>query len=106
MVKSAAIVLTLTVLVRVLSTEPGRAALASGRDEFKVKRAEVFAFTQEPQVTRRGDRVTITFGSKAACDATVAIERAGAEIVRHLASGVLGPNAPAPFLPFHETWLL
>jgi hypothetical protein len=41
--------------------------------------------------------VVITFAAKAACDATVAIEDARGRIVRHLASGVLGENAPPPF---------
>jgi len=84
-----------------------------------------FTFAQKPSVTREGDRVTITFETKAFCDVTVAIEETGAgsvplsgaaatetgtdtsasrrsqspfsRIVRHLASGVLGPNAPEPF---------
>jgi len=72
-------------------------AMASGLDEFRVKRQQVFEFTQKPTVTRRGDAVTIAFTSKAFCDATVAIENAEGKIVRHLASGVLGKNAPVPF---------
>ncbi|MCX7804669.1 MAG: hypothetical protein N3A38_05705 [Planctomycetota bacterium] len=70
---------------------------ASDLDEFRIKREQVFEFAQKPQVSRRGDRVTISFEAKAACDATVAIETADGKIVRHLACGVLGPNAPAPF---------
>ena len=70
---------------------------ASDLDEFKVKRRQVFEFTRKPRVTRTGDKVTIAFTSRAFCDATVAIENADGRIVRHLASGVLGPNAPAPF---------
>jgi DNA-binding beta-propeller fold protein YncE len=74
-------------------------------DRLRVKRQEVFEFTKKPVVTRRGDSVTITFASKAFCDATVAIEDVNGpsrtsrepKIVRHLASGVLGDNAPAPF---------
>ena len=73
------------------------ATSASDLDEFKVKRQPVFEFTQKPKVTRGGDRVTIAFASKAFCDATVAIQRADGRIVRHLASGVLGKNAPPPF---------
>jgi hypothetical protein len=72
-------------------------ALAGGSDEFKVKREAVFEFAQAPQVTGEGDRVTITFESKGWCDATVAIEDETGRILRHLASGVLGPKAPAPF---------
>ena len=49
---------------------------AADLDEFKVKREQVFEFTQKPKVTRDGDQVTITFASKAFCDATAAVERA------------------------------
>jgi flagellar hook assembly protein FlgD len=43
------------------------------------------------------EQFIISFASKGYCDATVAIEDASGRIVRHLVSGVLGPNAPAPF---------
>ena len=79
-------------------------------DEFRVKREAVYEFARKPTVTRKGDRITIRFTSKAYCDATVAIEEnSGAvakgngnaavrpRIIRHLASGVLGPKAPPPF---------
>ena len=72
-------------------------ARASALDELKAKRQEVFEFAQKPTASRQGDRVTIAFTSKGSCDATVAIEDAEGRIVRHLASGVLGPNAPEPF---------
>ncbi len=72
-------------------------ARAAAVDEFKVKRQAVFEFTQKPRVTRSGDRVTITFASRGYCDATIAVENARGRIVRHLASGVLGKNAPPPF---------
>ena len=65
-------------------------------DEFKVKREAVFEFAQKPVLTREGDKVTITFESKAFCDVTVAIENSQGKIIRHLVSGVLGPKAPAP----------
>ncbi len=70
---------------------------ASDLDEFKIKREQVFEFARKPSVSRQGDRVTISFETKAACDVAVAIEAADGKIVRHLACGVLGPNAPAPF---------
>jgi len=73
------------------------AARCSDLDEFKVKRQAVFSFTQKPKVVRRGDTATITFSSKACCDVTVAVEDARRRIVRHLACGVLGENAPKPF---------
>ena len=65
-------------------------------DELKVKREEVFEFVRKPAVTREGDRVTVAFESKGLCDATVVIENQEGRIVRHLASGVLGPRAPEP----------
>ena len=55
------------------------------------------AFAQKPSVSRNGDTVTITFETKAPCDVTAAVENAQGRIIRHLGSGVLGPNAPAPF---------
>lgn len=73
------------------------AASAADADEFKPKREEVFEFTEKPALTRNGDDVDIAFAVKAACDVTVAIENPEGKIVRHLASGVLGPNAPEPF---------
>ncbi len=69
---------------------------ASDLDEFKIKREQVFEFAQKPTVTRNGDQVTVTFESKGFCDCTVAIENARGKIIRHLACGVLGDNAPAP----------
>jgi len=72
-------------------------ALAIEVEALKVQRREVFEFTRKPTVARAGDRVTITFEAKDFCDATVAIEDADGGILRHLASGVLGPNAPDPF---------
>jgi len=71
--------------------------LAADMNEFKVKREEVFEFAQKPVVAIDGDRVTIAFTSKAYCGVTVAIEDADSKIIRHLASGVLGKNAPGPF---------
>lgn len=72
------------------------------------KRELVFAFTEPPAVRRAGDRIDITFAVKGYCDVTVAIEEQDGRIVRHLASGVLGPNAPAPFqknsLRQHLVW--
>ncbi len=70
---------------------------AGDYDELQVKRANEFSFTEKPTLHRDGDRYTITFASKAYCDVTVAIEGPQGNIVRHLASGVLGKNAPAPF---------
>ena len=87
-IRIEALLLTLATLVPL--------ATASGLDEFKIKRQEVFEFAAKPQVTRQGDRVEIAFVSKAFCDVTVAIEDAQGKIIRHLVSGVLGPKAPEP----------
>jgi len=85
--------LSLSVLLPTLMAS----AIASDLDEFKVKRKTVFEFARKPTVTREGDRVVVSFASKGWCDATVAIERADGRVIRHLASGVLGATAPAPF---------
>lgn len=61
------------------------------------EREEVYEFARKPAVTTQGDRYVITFTSKAACDATVSILGPDGRVVRHLASGVLGRNAPHPF---------
>jgi hypothetical protein len=86
----------------------GTPLFAAGIDEFRGKRQEVYSapggaaggaeFAEKPKVTRDGDTATITFASKGACDATVAIEDGAGRIVRHLACGALGSNAPAPFV--------
>ncbi len=77
----------------------GATAANTPIDELRVKRQGIFAFDEPPAVTRKGDTVTVRFVSRAFCDATVAVEDARGRIVRHLASGVLGPNAPEPFQP-------
>ena len=83
------------------------AGLFSGiPEEFRVKREAVYEFVKKPVVARDGDIVTIAFESKAFCDATVAIENANGRIIRHLASGVLGPKAPPPFKPNSKTQTL
>jgi SMP-30/Gluconolactonase/LRE-like region len=73
------------------------AASAAEIAEFKIKRQAVFEFASKPRVTRRGDRISIAFETKGFCDVTVAVENPRGKIVRHLASGVLGSKAPAPF---------
>jgi hypothetical protein len=84
-------------LLAATALSPAPAPAAEIADEFRVKREEVFEFAEKPRVARAGDRVTISFTSKGWCDATVAIENAEGKIIRHLASGVLGPRAPEPF---------
>ncbi len=68
-------------------------------DELKVKRESVFEFAQKPTVKQEGDKATITFKTKGLCDVTVVVEGKEGNIIRHLASGVLGSNAPEPFIP-------
>ena len=60
-------------------------------------REEVFEFAQKPKIAKKGDGYVISFAPKGKCDATVAIIDKDGKIVRHLASGVLGKNAPHPF---------
>jgi len=62
-------------------------AASPTEEEFKVKPQGPFEFARKPEVTVDGDRVTITFETKALCDVTVAIEDADGRIIRHLASG-------------------
>ena len=69
----------------------------SAAELLRVQREAVFEFARKPSVTRRGDEVTIAFETKGWCDVTVAIENEEGRILRHLASGLLGPNAPEPF---------
>jgi hypothetical protein len=70
----------------------------SDREEYDVQREATFAFEQKPTVKREGDRYVIRFETTAFCDASIAVEGADGRIVRHLASGVLGMNAPKEFL--------
>jgi hypothetical protein len=70
------------------------------------ERENVFEFTQKPQCRFIGeDKYEISFAVKGFCDVTVGIidpstDSGGDEkgfVVCHLASGVLGANAPSPF---------
>ncbi len=79
-------------------------ASAAAQDPWKpyspprVEREDVFSFTQKPSVKLVSkDRYEITFAVKGNCDVTVGIVDKGGKVVRHLASGVLGANAPEPF---------
>ena len=63
-----------------------------------MERENVFAFAQKPKVKLVSkDRYEITFAAKGNCDVTVDVVDDRGVVVRHLASGVLGSNAPAPF---------
>jgi len=56
-------------------------------------------FTKKPEAAKEGDRVRIEFSVDKETDVSVFIENARGEIIRHLAAGVLGKNAPAPLKP-------
>jgi hypothetical protein len=72
---------------------------ANDLNEFTIKREAVFEFTEKPRVTHADTQFTIHFTSRAYCDVSIVIENGDGRIVRHLASGVLGENAPAPLQP-------
>jgi sugar lactone lactonase YvrE len=55
------------------------------------------AFAAKPAAVREGANVKITFALAAPADVEVAVLDAKGAVVRHLAAGVLGTNAPAPF---------
>lgn len=57
-----------------------------------------FSFAEAPKITKLSkDNYQITFEVKDFCDATVYIKDNNQKTIRHLASGVLGKNAPTPF---------
>ncbi|MFW6163874.1 MAG: SMP-30/gluconolactonase/LRE family protein, partial [Planctomycetota bacterium] len=60
-------------------------------------KAPIAEFAAAPSARREGDKVIIGFAVKAATDAEVAIVDAEGRVVRHLAAGRLGRNAPKPF---------
>jgi DNA-binding beta-propeller fold protein YncE len=55
-------------------------------------------FAAKPAVTRSGDAVTVSFAATQATDVEAAVLDGGGRIVRHLAAGVLGADAPAPLV--------
>src|SRR6185295_16720065 len=54
-------------------------------------------FVAPPKVVAAGNTFTISFEVSAATDVEVAILDEKGVVVRHLAAGLLGKNAPAPF---------
>ncbi|MDP6112392.1 MAG: hypothetical protein QGG53_11040, partial [Planctomycetota bacterium] len=70
---------------------------ADDLDEFRIKRETDFEFAEKPSITHEGRTTRVTFATSDYCDVTVGIENARGRIIRHLASGVLGRNAPKPF---------
>ena len=86
-------------VVIIFATVFGSPVLADGLDEFRIKREDVFEFASAPKIAARGNGIEIRFSSKGYCDVSVAIEDQAGRIIRHLASGVLGDNAPLPLKP-------
>jgi hypothetical protein len=67
-------------------------------DKNCTERENVFSFTEKPSVELVGkDKYQIAFAVKGYCDVTVGIIDKEGKVVRHVASGVLGRNAPPPF---------
>lgn len=58
--------------------------------------AESPAFEKKPTATRQGDDTTIEFTVDRSTDVAVYVEDDKGKVVRHLAAGVLGKNAPEP----------
>ncbi len=54
-------------------------------------------FVAPPRVVRDGDVFRVSFRVSAPTDAEVAVLDEEGRVVRHLAAGLLGPNAPKPF---------
>lgn len=74
-------------------------------NEFKIKRETNFKFTKEPVIKKDGtDKYVISFETASFCDVTIVIEeKKTGRIIRHLASGVLGKNAPKIFQKSSKT---
>ncbi len=98
---ACALVLALAVLASAVAAEVQPGPQASLHDGILLKpttRAEEFAFAKKPTITTEGRNFIIHFATAAYCDVTIGIIRKkDGKIVRHLASGVLGSNAPEPF---------
>jgi len=56
-------------------------------------------FAAKPAVTKSGAGAKIAFTVDREMDVAVYVEDAQGKIVRHLAAGLLGTNAPAPLKP-------
>jgi DNA-binding beta-propeller fold protein YncE len=59
--------------------------------------AEDAAFSKKPTVTRDGAQARISFAVSAPTDVEVAVLDKDGQVIRHLAAGLLGKDAPAPF---------
>ncbi len=79
----------LVVAAAVLAAEDYEAPLDVGKTGEAV-------FRVKPQAQKVGDRVKITFALSAPTDVEVAITDGEGKVIRHLAAGLLGRNAPEP----------
>jgi sugar lactone lactonase YvrE len=87
-----------TLLLGVLAAFAGSGALAGTYEApLDVRKDGEVKFTTPPKAEAAGDGVKISFAVSAATDAEVAILDAKGAVVRHLAAGLLGKNAPEPF---------
>ncbi len=93
----------MSLLLSLLLPQVGQAGDA---DEFKIKRESKFALAQKPVVKRVGPNLEIHFATESLCDVTVSIENKSETIIRHLACGVLGANAPDPFTKLSRKQIL
>lgn len=87
----------LFVLIYLLTTNYSKIFCDEPLQEFQIKRKEIFEFSKEPTLIKKGDKIIIEFEVKDFCDVTIAIQNQDGDILRHLVSGVLGNNAPEPF---------
>jgi hypothetical protein len=62
-------------------------------------RAAAPKFTKKPTAKKQGTGAVIEFAVDRETDVAVFIENGAGKVVRHLAAGVLGKNAPAPLRP-------
>jgi outer membrane protein assembly factor BamB len=60
-------------------------------------------FATKPTAAKSGDAIKIEFAADRLTDVAVTIEDAKGKIIRHLAGGVLGKNAPEPLQPNSRT---
>ncbi len=60
--------------------------------------AQEAGFSRRPTVAHREGKLAVEFAASGPVDCEVSIRDAAGRVVRHLAAGVLGRNAPAPLL--------
>ena len=87
--KMTAVNIGACVILLWLAAPPGSAADDTAR----------VGFTKAPSARKQRDSIRITFAVNRATDVAVYVLNAKGEVVRHLAAGVLGKQAPRPFKP-------